>query len=178
MSSGRPLLAPAGGREAAARRVGGRGRRRRRGRGRREAALLADAAHVLQDAHGVRHQHARRLLRAAPRRRGLLPASGTLGLPREKKKFHLFYARLMLRAALLNQLFLGGVQDYSQQRPSQELVAKDLHGTEWRFRHIYRGTSTNICTHTSSSLGFCTVYWFALNDSGRLNEIKWQNFNR
>ncbi|PWZ26445.1 Auxin response factor 15 [Zea mays] len=28
--------------------------------------------------------------------------------------------------------------DYSQQRPSQELVAKDLHGTEWRFRHIYR----------------------------------------
>ncbi|RLN28942.1 hypothetical protein C2845_PM05G29730 [Panicum miliaceum] len=29
--------------------------------------------------------------------------------------------------------------DYSQQRPSQELVAKDFHGTEWRFRHIYRG---------------------------------------
>lgn len=26
-----------------------------------------------------------------------------------------------------------------QQRPSQELVAKDLHGVEWRFRHIYRG---------------------------------------
>ncbi|KAJ4787755.1 Auxin response factor [Rhynchospora pubera] len=29
--------------------------------------------------------------------------------------------------------------DYVQQRPSQELVAKDLHGVEWRFRHIYRG---------------------------------------
>ncbi|KAK8629357.1 hypothetical protein V6N13_078200 [Hibiscus sabdariffa] len=29
--------------------------------------------------------------------------------------------------------------DYKQQRPSQELVAKDLHGSEWRFRHIYRG---------------------------------------
>ncbi|MFQ6644623.1 hypothetical protein Gotur_019370 [Gossypium turneri] len=29
--------------------------------------------------------------------------------------------------------------DYDQQRPSQELVAKDLHGVEWRFRHIYRG---------------------------------------
>ncbi|KAI3511745.1 hypothetical protein L1887_18902 [Cichorium endivia] len=28
--------------------------------------------------------------------------------------------------------------DYRQQRPSQELVAKDLHGTEWKFRHIYR----------------------------------------
>jgi hypothetical protein len=40
----------------------------------------ADVAHVLQDAHGLRHQHARWLLRAAPRRRGLLPASGTLTL--------------------------------------------------------------------------------------------------
>ncbi|XP_071736164.1 auxin response factor 15-like [Rutidosis leptorrhynchoides] len=29
--------------------------------------------------------------------------------------------------------------DYKQQRPSQELIAKDLHGHEWRFRHIYRG---------------------------------------
>lgn len=31
------------------------------------------------------------------------------------------------------------LQDYKQQRPSQELVAKDLHGMEWKFRHIYRG---------------------------------------
>ncbi|KQK05397.1 auxin response factor 14 isoform X2 [Brachypodium distachyon] len=29
--------------------------------------------------------------------------------------------------------------DYEQVRPSQELIAKDLHGTQWRFRHIYRG---------------------------------------
>ncbi|KAL2473662.1 auxin response factor 3-like [Forsythia ovata] len=29
--------------------------------------------------------------------------------------------------------------DHKQQRPSQELVAKDLHGIEWKFRHIYRG---------------------------------------
>ncbi|KAG4974118.1 hypothetical protein JHK87_030939 [Glycine soja] len=29
--------------------------------------------------------------------------------------------------------------DYKQQRPSQELVAKDLHDVEWKFRHIYRG---------------------------------------
>ncbi|GMH19538.1 hypothetical protein Nepgr_021379 [Nepenthes gracilis] len=29
--------------------------------------------------------------------------------------------------------------DYKQQRPSQELIAKDLHGLQWRFRHIYRG---------------------------------------
>ncbi|GLU07457.1 hypothetical protein SLE2022_244150 [Rubroshorea leprosula] len=29
--------------------------------------------------------------------------------------------------------------DMSQQPPTQELVAKDLHGNEWHFRHIYRG---------------------------------------
>ncbi|KAJ8475978.1 hypothetical protein OPV22_019705 [Ensete ventricosum] len=29
--------------------------------------------------------------------------------------------------------------DMSQQPPSQELVAKDLHRVEWRFRHIFRG---------------------------------------
>lgn len=29
--------------------------------------------------------------------------------------------------------------DYKEQRPSQELIAKDLHGMEWKFRHIYRG---------------------------------------
>jgi hypothetical protein len=30
-------------------------------------------------------------------------------------------------------------QDMSQNPPCQELVAKDLHGTEWHFRHIFRG---------------------------------------
>ncbi|KAL7198725.1 hypothetical protein ACSBR2_021096 [Camellia fascicularis] len=29
--------------------------------------------------------------------------------------------------------------DSSQEPPAQELVAKDLHGSEWRFRHIYSG---------------------------------------
>ncbi|XP_078174213.1 auxin response factor 1-like isoform X2 [Carex rostrata] len=29
--------------------------------------------------------------------------------------------------------------DMSQQTPTQELVAQDLHGYEWRFKHIYRG---------------------------------------
>uniref|UniRef100_A0A0A9AYC4 TF-B3 domain-containing protein n=1 Tax=Arundo donax TaxID=35708 RepID=A0A0A9AYC4_ARUDO len=32
--------------------------------------------------------------------------------------------------------------DYEQLRPSQELIAKDLHGMKWRFRHIYRGLNT------------------------------------
>ena len=31
-------------------------------------------------------------------------------------------------------------QDYTQQPPVQELIAQDLHGNEWKFRHIYRGT--------------------------------------
>ncbi|XP_020577783.1 auxin response factor 2-like [Phalaenopsis equestris] len=29
--------------------------------------------------------------------------------------------------------------DMARQPPTQELVAKDLHGVEWRFRHIFRG---------------------------------------
>ncbi|CAA3023568.1 auxin response factor 9-like isoform X2 [Olea europaea var. sylvestris] len=29
--------------------------------------------------------------------------------------------------------------DMSQQMPTQELVAKDLHGIEWHFKHIFRG---------------------------------------
>ncbi|KAL6629883.1 hypothetical protein ACP70R_029648 [Stipagrostis hirtigluma subsp. patula] len=29
--------------------------------------------------------------------------------------------------------------DFNQQPPAQELIAKDLHGNEWKFRHIFRG---------------------------------------
>ncbi|EPS61990.1 auxin response factor 6-1, partial [Genlisea aurea] len=29
--------------------------------------------------------------------------------------------------------------DYTQSPPVQELIAKDLHGNEWKFRHIFRG---------------------------------------
>ncbi|XP_059641374.1 auxin response factor 8-like isoform X1 [Cornus florida] len=29
--------------------------------------------------------------------------------------------------------------DYSQQPPAQELIARDLHDIEWKFRHIFRG---------------------------------------
>ncbi|XP_061370394.1 auxin response factor 9 isoform X2 [Gastrolobium bilobum] len=29
--------------------------------------------------------------------------------------------------------------DMTQETPTQELVAKDLHGVEWKFKHIYRG---------------------------------------
>ena len=30
-------------------------------------------------------------------------------------------------------------QDMGKNPPTQELVAKDLHGVDWRFRHIFRG---------------------------------------
>jgi len=33
------------------------------------------------------------------------------------------------------------MQNYNQQISFQELNAKDLHGTEWKFRHIYRGST-------------------------------------
>ncbi|KAH7654342.1 Auxin response factor domain-containing protein [Dioscorea alata] len=29
--------------------------------------------------------------------------------------------------------------DFSQQPPAQELIARDLHGNDWKFRHIFRG---------------------------------------
>jgi hypothetical protein len=38
-------------------------------------------------------------------------------------------------------IMLLNLQDYSQQPPAQELVARDLHDQEWHFRHIYRGIS-------------------------------------
>ncbi|KAL5180181.1 Auxin response factor 9 [Glycine soja] len=36
-------------------------------------------------------------------------------------------------------LVMRSVPDMSQPTPTQELVAKDLHGYEWRFKHIFRG---------------------------------------
>ncbi|KAE8817591.1 Auxin response factor 14 [Hordeum vulgare] len=46
------------------------------------------------------------------------------------------YARLALVAEA--EMFRQSVRLQAGQA-SQELVAKDLHGTQWRFRHIYRG---------------------------------------
>lgn len=42
------------------------------------------------------------------------------------------------------------MQDMTQATPAQELVAKDLHGFEWHFKHIFRG---NYLT-TSSPIWF------------------------
>jgi hypothetical protein len=40
---------------------------------------------------------------------------------------------------LLHFPFLFALQDFSQQPPAQELIARDLHDVEWKFRHIFRG---------------------------------------
>jgi len=37
-------------------------------------------------------------------------------------------------------LFFFFLQDYSLQPPAQELIARDLHDNEWKFRHIFRGS--------------------------------------
>ncbi|GMN31478.1 hypothetical protein TIFTF001_003277 [Ficus carica] len=34
--------------------------------------------------------------------------------------------------------------DMTQSTPTQELVAKDLHGYEWRFKHIFRGSGLHL----------------------------------
>lgn len=44
-------------------------------------------------------------------------------------------------------MYLMRVQDYSQTPPAQELIAKDLHGNEWKFRHIFRGEFSRITLH-------------------------------
>ncbi|KAE8798112.1 auxin response factor 15 [Hordeum vulgare] len=48
----------------------------------------------------------------------------------------------------INDVDSAGTQDYNQQRPSEELAAKDFHGTEWKFLHIYRGSTTAEQTHS------------------------------
>lgn len=48
------------------------------------------------------------------------------------------------------------LQDMNQSTPTQELVAKDLHGYEWRFKHIFRGN--NFCV--LAMLCFVMPTWF------------------
>jgi len=55
-------------------------------------------------------------------------------------------------------------QDMSKQPPTQELAAKDLHGNEWRFKHIFRGNYSLTVRCPPSLLGsifvviFCCVF--------------------
>lgn len=49
----------------------------------------------------------------------------------------------------------SAVQDFSQQPPAQELIARDLHDVEWKFRHIFRGKDLFLCCF--NSYYFCTL---------------------
>lgn len=44
----------------------------------------------------------------------------------------------------------------TQPTPTQDLVAKDLHGYEWRFKHIFRGTNVT-CGHHFTFLSFLVL---------------------
>lgn len=48
----------------------------------------------------------------------------------------------------------------SRQPPTQELVAKDLHGNEWRFRHIFRGMRSNLCVSSHRLYGYYFLVFF------------------
>lgn len=45
----------------------------------------------------------------------------------------------MIHVLIFGILYVDVFKDMTQPTPTQELVAKDLHGYEWRFKHIFRG---------------------------------------
>ncbi|RVW15297.1 Auxin response factor 8 [Vitis vinifera] len=51
--------------------------------------------------------------------------------------------------------------DFSQQPPAQELIARDLHDVEWKFRHIFRGRDS-----------YLEQSWPVITLSGRRKERK------
>ncbi|WJZ84297.1 hypothetical protein VitviT2T_003907 [Vitis vinifera] len=40
--------------------------------------------------------------------------------------------------------------DFSQQPPAQELIARDLHDNEWKFRHIFREKELELQRQTNA----------------------------
>ncbi|RRT78925.1 hypothetical protein GW17_00048422 [Ensete ventricosum] len=59
---------------------------------------------------------------------------------------------------VLLRLEKGVTEDFSQQPPAQELIAKDLHGNEWKFRHIFRG-----------------IYMGTITGISDLDPVRWPN---
>ena len=59
---------------------------------------------------------------------------------RVKPKTNEVYAQVTLLPEQDNECLPS--LDMSQNPPWQELVAKDLHGNEWHFRHIFRGLTS------------------------------------
>lgn len=57
----------------------------------------------------------------------------------------------------------------SRQPPTQELVAKDLHGNEWRFRHIFRGIIPYVL---NNPLPDCMMFGLSMIDIKHLSSIQ------
>ena len=79
------------------------------------------------------------------------------------------------------------LQDFNQQPPAQELIATDLHGNEWKFRHIFRGRYFQLLLLVHNVVIFCsciqpciiqfmkeslTCFNVILHSSVRLNQNK------
>lgn len=55
--------------------------------------------------------------------------------------YKIFALSLVLQAFNFLISVLNFFQDMTLATPTQDLVAKDLHGYEWRFKHIFRGNA-------------------------------------
>lgn len=53
------------------------------------------------------------------------------------------------------------LQDYTLQPPAQELIARDLHDNEWKFRHIFRGSFLKYA-FVQKSISVPELYMFKL----------------
>lgn len=49
------------------------------------------------------------------------------------------------------------LQDFTQQPPAQELIARDLHENEWKFRHIFRGELLITCFYWKNTIHYMVV---------------------
>lgn len=54
----------------------------------------------------------------------------------------------------------------TQATPTQELVAKDLHGYEWKFKHIFRGN-----TFVQSQVYFVNQCHVSCSVSGKVQSL-------
>lgn len=110
--------------------------------GNRRCWKINNTTHVLQDSHCFGYQHSWRFFCPSPGCRRLLSSIGKAFFKLTSfvnSRWECFDVFVWVYLTYMSTLLL--LQDYRQQRPSQELVAKDLHGIEWKFRHIYRGTT-------------------------------------
>lgn len=54
---------------------------------------------------------------------------------------------------------IHSMQDFSMQPPAQELIAKDLHDNEWKFRHIFRGGCSFLDSFSLSPTLSLVIYY-------------------